>query len=41
MNTSPAYLRIGTLLSCPAWLRMVLTLLLVCTLAALTWWAAI
>ncbi|RAP71021.1 putative membrane protein [Candidatus Erwinia dacicola] len=37
MNTSPAFLRLGTMLSCPAWLRMVLTLLL----AALTWWAAV
>ncbi|WP_338511168.1 hypothetical protein [Erwinia aphidicola] len=40
MNTSPAFIRIGTLLSCPAWLRIVLTLHLVGALAALTWWAA-
>ncbi|WP_267912155.1 hypothetical protein [Pantoea agglomerans] len=41
MNSFPLFLRLGTLLSCPAWLRMVLTALLVSLLVLLTWWAII
>ncbi|WP_455812000.1 hypothetical protein [Pseudomonas graminis] len=41
MRSSPLFLRTGTLLSCPAWLRVALTALLVSLLVLLTWWAII
>ncbi|WP_455817002.1 hypothetical protein [Pseudomonas cerasi] len=41
MNSLPLHLRFGTLLSYPAWLRLVFTTLLVSLLILLTWWAII
>ncbi|WP_274604285.1 hypothetical protein [Erwinia persicina] len=40
MNTSPFFLRFGTLLTCPAWVRVGLTAILVILLVMLTVWAA-